>query len=129
MTKRIILVLILFLITSFIFSDQSVITDDGEKVILKDDGTWYYINTGDSSHIAKMSALLTFIAKTLVDNPAIVETNVIQGEKSTIIELKVAQEDIKKIIGKSGRIAKAIRTIISAAGAKMDMRVVLEILY
>jgi predicted RNA-binding protein YlqC (UPF0109 family) len=72
--------------------------------------------------------LVEYIAKSLVDNPDSVEVNVIEGEKSTILELKVAQEDIGKVIGKSGRIARAIRTILSAAAAKTEKRVVLEIL-
>lgn len=72
--------------------------------------------------------LVEYIAKSLVDNPKSVEVNVIEGEKSTILELKVAQEDIGKVIGKSGRIARAIRTILSAAAAKTEKRVVLEIL-
>ncbi|MBN2443502.1 MAG: KH domain-containing protein [Spirochaetales bacterium] len=72
--------------------------------------------------------LVEYIAKSLVDSPNSVEVNVIEGEKSTILELKVAQEDIGKVIGKSGRIARAIRTILSAAAAKTDKRVVLEIL-
>ena len=72
--------------------------------------------------------LVEYIAKSLVDQPNSVEVNVIEGEKSTILELKVAQEDIGKVIGKSGRIARAIRTILSAAAAKTDKRVVLEIL-
>ena len=72
--------------------------------------------------------LVEYIAKSLVDHPNNVEVNMIEGEKSTILELKVAQEDIGKVIGKSGRIARAIRTILSAAAAKTDKRVVLEIL-
>jgi predicted RNA-binding protein YlqC (UPF0109 family) len=72
--------------------------------------------------------LVEYIAKSLVDQPGSVEVNVIEGEKSTILELKVAQEDIGKVIGKSGRIARAIRTILSAAAAKTQKRVVLEIL-
>ena len=72
--------------------------------------------------------LVEYIAKSLVDQPNSVEVNVIEGEKSTILELKVAQEDIGKVIGKSGRIARAIRTILSAAAAKTEKRVVLEIL-
>ncbi|MBN2737629.1 MAG: KH domain-containing protein [Spirochaetales bacterium] len=72
--------------------------------------------------------LVEYIAKSLVDNSSSVEVNVIEGEKSTILELKVAQEDIGKVIGKSGRIARAIRTILSAAAAKTEKRVVLEIL-
>ena len=72
--------------------------------------------------------LVEYIAKSLVDNPGSVEVNVIEGEKSTILELKVAQDDIGKVIGKSGRIARAVRTILSAAAAKTEKRVVLEIL-
>lgn len=72
--------------------------------------------------------LVEYIAKSLVDNPGSVEVNVIEGEKSTILELKVAPDDIGKVIGKSGRIARAIRTILSAAAAKTEKRVVLEIL-
>lgn len=72
--------------------------------------------------------LVEYIAKSLVDNPGSVAVNVIEGEKSTILELKVDPEDIGKVIGKSGRIARAIRTILSAASAKTDKRVVLEIL-
>ena len=72
--------------------------------------------------------LVEYIAKSLVDHPADVLVNVIEGEKSTILELKVAQDDIGKVIGKSGRIARAIRTILSAAAAKTQKRVVLEIL-
>ena len=64
--------------------------------------------------------LVEYIAKSLVDNSSSVEVNVIEGEKSTILELKVAQDDIGKVIGKSGRIARAIRTILSAAAAKTE---------
>lgn len=72
--------------------------------------------------------LVEYIAKALVDDPSGVNVNVIEGEKSTILELKVADGDIGKVIGKHGRIAKAIRTILSAAAAKREKRVVLEIL-
>jgi len=72
--------------------------------------------------------LVEYIAKSLVDNPGSVQVNVIEGEKSTILELKVAPDDIGKVIGKSGRIARAIRTILSASAAKTEKRVVLEIL-
>ncbi|MBN1524480.1 MAG: KH domain-containing protein [Spirochaetales bacterium] len=72
--------------------------------------------------------LVEFIAKALVDDPNGVAVNVIEGEKSTILELKVSDDDIGKVIGKHGRIAKAIRTILSAAATKKDKRVVLEIL-
>ena len=72
--------------------------------------------------------LVEYIARTLVDDPAGVIVNVIEGEKSTILELKVADSDIGKVIGKHGRIAKAIRTLLSAASTKSGKRVVLEIL-
>lgn len=72
--------------------------------------------------------LVEYLAKSLVDNPEAVEVNVIEGEKSTILELRVADDDIGKVIGKQGRIAKSIRTILNAASAKTSKRVVLEIL-
>ncbi|MFN3966330.1 MAG: KH domain-containing protein [Endomicrobiia bacterium] len=74
-----------------------------------------------------MKELLIYIAKALVDNPDKVEVKEIQGEKSTVLELKVADTDRGKIIGKEGRIIKSIRTIISSAAAKSDKRAVVEI--
>ena len=72
--------------------------------------------------------LVEFVARALVDEPDGVDVAVVEGEKSTIIELKVADGDVGKVIGKQGRIAKAIRTIVSAAGTKTGKRVVLEII-
>jgi len=72
--------------------------------------------------------LVEYIAKSLVDDPSGVIVNQIEGEKSTILELKVAEGDVGKVIGKHGRIAKAIRTILSASSTKTGKRVVLEIL-
>jgi len=72
--------------------------------------------------------LVEFIARSLVDEPDAVEVAMIEGEKSTILELKVAEDDIGKVIGKHGRIAKAVRTILSAASSKSGKRFVLEIL-
>jgi len=72
--------------------------------------------------------LVVYIAKSLVDDPEGVVVNIIEGEKSTILELKVSDGDIGKVIGKQGRIAKAIRTILSASATKSGKRVVLEIL-
>ncbi|RKX73430.1 MAG: KH domain-containing protein [Spirochaetes bacterium] len=72
--------------------------------------------------------LVEFIARSLVDEPEQVEVSMIEGEKSTILELKVAEDDIGKVIGKHGRIAKAVRTILSAASSKSGKRFVLEIL-
>jgi len=72
--------------------------------------------------------LVEYLAKSLVDEPDMVQVNTIEGEKSTILELRVAQDDIGKIIGKHGRIARSLRTILSAASSKDGKRVVLEIL-
>jgi hypothetical protein len=72
--------------------------------------------------------LVEYVAKSLVDDPDGVEVNMIEGEKSTILELRVSQDDIGKVIGKHGRIAKAIRTILSASATKTGKRIVLEIL-
>jgi predicted RNA-binding protein YlqC (UPF0109 family) len=72
--------------------------------------------------------LVEYIIKSLVDDPSSVEVTVIEGEKSTILELRVAPEDIGKVIGRHGRIAKAIRTVLQAATAKNGKHTVLEIL-
>ncbi len=72
--------------------------------------------------------LVIYVAKALVDDPDGVEVNRIEGEKSTILELKVSEGDVGKVIGKHGRIAKAVRTILSAAATKTGKRIVLEIL-
>ena len=72
--------------------------------------------------------LVEFMVKSLVDHPEQVEINEIEGEKSTILELRVVKDDIGKVIGKHGRIARAIRTIINASATKTGKRVVLEIL-
>lgn len=75
-----------------------------------------------------MGELVEFIAKSLVDNPDEVEVNEVEGNQSIIIELKVAQEDMGRVIGKQGRIAKAIRTVVKAAAIKDNKRVVVEII-
>ncbi len=72
--------------------------------------------------------LVEYMVKSLVDNPDQVELNEIESEKSTILELSVTKEDIGKVIGKHGRIARAIRTIINASATKSGKRIVLEIL-
>jgi predicted RNA-binding protein YlqC (UPF0109 family) len=72
--------------------------------------------------------LVEYIVKTLVDDPSQVNISVVEGQKSTILELKVAPEDIGKVIGKRGRIAKAIRTVLMAATARSGKRTELEIL-
>ena len=75
-----------------------------------------------------MRALIEHIAQALVDLPHEVEVNEIDGEKTSVIELKVAKEDLGKVIGKQGRTARAMRTILNAAATKMRKRAVLEIL-
>jgi uncharacterized protein len=72
--------------------------------------------------------LVEYMVKCLVDNPDEVEIHEVEGEKSTILELKVRKEDIGKVIGKHGRIARAIRTILNASATKLGKKVVLEIL-
>lgn len=75
-----------------------------------------------------MRELVEVIAKALVDNPDAVEVKTVEGERSTVLELKVAPEDMGKVIGKQGRIAKAIRTVVKAAATNTDKKVVVEIL-
>jgi predicted RNA-binding protein YlqC (UPF0109 family) len=68
------------------------------------------------------------VVKALVDYPDQVEVREVEGEATTVIELRVAQEDLGKVIGKQGRTARAMRTILRAAGMKLKKRFVLEIL-
>ncbi|KNF08785.1 hypothetical protein CLPU_5c00920 [Gottschalkia purinilytica] len=75
-----------------------------------------------------MGELVEMLAKALVDNPEEVQVNEVEGTQSIIVELKVAPEDMGKIIGKQGRIAKAIRTLVKAAAIKENKRVVVEII-
>ena len=75
-----------------------------------------------------MKELIEYIAKALVDNPDEVKVTEIEGEKTSVIELSVAKEDLGKIIGKQGRTARSMRTILSAASTKNNKRAVLEIL-
>ena len=75
-----------------------------------------------------MKDLITYIANALVDKPEEVVVTEIKGEQTYLIELKVAKEDIGKIIGKHGRTAQAIRTILSGASTKLKKRCVLELL-
>ena len=75
-----------------------------------------------------MGELVEFIAKSIVDNPEDVEVKEVDGPQSIIIELRVAEEDMGKVIGKQGRIAKAIRTVVKAAAIKENKRVVVEIM-
>ncbi|MCH5184978.1 MAG: KH domain-containing protein [Oscillospiraceae bacterium] len=75
-----------------------------------------------------MKEVLEIIAKALVDSPEEVSVSEVDGEQSIILELKVAQSDMGKVIGKQGRIAKAIRTVVKAAASRENKRVVVEIL-
>ncbi|MBW1857442.1 MAG: KH domain-containing protein [Deltaproteobacteria bacterium] len=75
-----------------------------------------------------MKELIEYIAKLLVDNPEEVSVTEIEGEQTSVIELKVAKEDLGKVIGKQGRTARAMRTILGAASMKLKKRSVLEIL-
>ncbi len=76
----------------------------------------------------EMRELITYIAKALVDKPEAVEVKEVEGEQTSVIELKVAKEDLGKVIGKQGRTARAMRTILSAASTKIRKRAVLEII-
>ncbi len=75
-----------------------------------------------------MKDLIAYIAKALVDKPEEVEVTEIEGEQTSVIELKVAKEDLGKVIGKQGRTARAMRTILGAASTKIKKRSVLEII-
>jgi uncharacterized protein len=75
-----------------------------------------------------MKELIEMIAKALVDNPEQVNVSEVEGEQTTVLELRVAQSDLGKVIGKQGRTARSIRTLLGAAGMKLRKRFVLEIL-
>jgi hypothetical protein len=75
-----------------------------------------------------MKDLIKYIAQALVDNPDVVDVSEVLGEQTSVIELRVSKEDLGKVIGKGGKTAKAMRTILSAASAKMKKRAVLEII-
>ncbi len=74
-----------------------------------------------------MKELVEVIAKALVDHPEQVQVTETEGEDEVVLELRVAQEDMGKVIGRQGRIAKAIRSVVKAASTKADCRVTLEI--
>jgi predicted RNA-binding protein YlqC (UPF0109 family) len=76
----------------------------------------------------ELRELIEFMAKALVDFPDQVQVKNIEGEQTTVIELKVAKEDLGKVIGKQGRTARAIRTILNGASTKLKKRTVLEII-
>lgn len=74
-----------------------------------------------------MKELVQYLARQLVNNPDAVEVKETQGDTASVLELKVAKEDLGRIIGKQGRTAKSIRTILNAAASRMNRKVVLEI--
>jgi len=78
--------------------------------------------------VSAMKDLLEEIAKALVDSPEDVQVTEVEGEQTTVLELRVRNEDLGKVIGRQGRTARAIRTLLSAAGMKVHKRFVLEIL-
>ncbi|HIV85639.1 MAG TPA: KH domain-containing protein [Candidatus Monoglobus merdigallinarum] len=75
-----------------------------------------------------MKELLEFIAKSLVSEPDAVEVELVEKEGLTVLKLHVAEGDMGKVIGKQGRIAKAIRTVIKSAGNRIDKKVVVDII-
>ncbi|HJO03902.1 MAG TPA: KH domain-containing protein [Acidobacteriota bacterium] len=75
-----------------------------------------------------LKQMIEEVARALVDNPDDVVVTEVQGEQTTVLELRVAQGDLGKVIGKQGRTARAMRTLLAAAGMKHEMRAVLEIL-
>jgi predicted RNA-binding protein YlqC (UPF0109 family) len=75
-----------------------------------------------------MKDLIEYIAKALVDHPEQVKVSEVEGERTSVIELSVAKDDLGKVIGKQGKTARAIRTILSAASTKIRKRSVLEII-
>ena len=75
-----------------------------------------------------LKELIEFMARALVDNPERVKVSEIEGEQTSVIELRVAKEDLGKVIGKQGRTARSMRTILSAASTKIRKRAVLEII-
>jgi predicted RNA-binding protein YlqC (UPF0109 family) len=75
-----------------------------------------------------MKDLINYIAQALVDHPEEVSVTEVEGDSTSVLELKVAKEDLGKVIGKQGRTARAMRTILGAASAKLKKRTVLEII-
>ncbi len=75
-----------------------------------------------------MKDLIKYIAQALVDHPEQVAVSEVEGNQTSVLELKVAKDDLGKVIGKQGRTARAMRTILSAASAKIKKRSVLEII-
>jgi len=75
-----------------------------------------------------MKELLELIARSLVDSPEEVKVTEVEGEQTTVLELRVAPDDLGKVIGKQGRTARSIRTILASSGMKLNKRIVFEII-
>jgi len=78
--------------------------------------------------IEQMTELIGYIARSLVDEPDSVDVRAVEDDRRLVFELTVAQEDLGKVIGRDGRTARAMRTLLSATGAKMNKRAILDIL-
>lgn len=76
----------------------------------------------------KLQDLIAYIASSLVDDPESVEVNVVEEDRAIVLELSVAPEDLGKVIGKEGRTARAMRTLLAATSARMRKRAILDIL-
>ena len=81
-----------------------------------------------SAPLSELAKLIEAIAKALVDKPDEVSVNEVVGENTTVLELKVAKDELGKIIGKQGRTARSIRTVLNGASTKLKKRTVLEII-
>lgn len=80
------------------------------------------------THVEAMQELISFLAKALVDDPDQVDVQVVSGERAHVIELTVAEDDLGKVIGKEGRTARAMRTLLSTMSARSRKRAILDIL-
>ncbi|MEM6961388.1 MAG: KH domain-containing protein [Myxococcota bacterium] len=78
--------------------------------------------------VDRLQELVEFVAKSLVDDPDSVEVSTVDGDRTLVVELSVEPEDLGKVIGREGRTARAIRTLLAASSARQNRRVVLEIL-
>ena len=76
----------------------------------------------------ELQQLISYVARNLVDDPNAVEVREVEEDQAAVLELRVAKEDLGKVIGKQGRTARAMRTILSAAATKIHRRVILEIM-
>ncbi len=81
-----------------------------------------------AEHENELVSLIEYIVKALVDFPDQVKVTAIRGEQTTVIELHVARDDLGKVIGKQGRTAQSLRTVLNAASTKLKIRAVLEII-